>query len=375
MQDYLKVLDAYTNADDDTVTKFNSSLQSHFNIASNYEKAEADFAWLDLMEDTIYYLDNILRNPNRFIVNEEEIVNVEQARRITVESIKHLSKHTNYIQEIEKNGDVRPSKILNVNKDESYNTYENRLIYTLINNMKMFIDMKERNLVSNSYLKDDKKCEYTGVSKIGIERINVSLVINTKTSYNKEDGMRNGMNVAQRIERLKLRISDLTNMPVYVSLAKDHVAKVIPPIKKTNLILKNTNFQYAMKLWDFLQSYTKDNTIMVKDKKNIDSDFNMKQMLDDLFLLDYLALKTLDTNKTDIDDEAKAEAIEDLTNRMIDRIVEINTELPIEKIQEMIGDKLAVIKNKKEASLAELENKFNERIKAFTERITEFSFR
>ena len=352
MQDNLKVFDVYENAKDDQIAKFNSSLNSQYNIYSNYEKAEADFAWLDLMEDTIYYLDNILRNPNRFIVNEEEIVNVEQAKRITVESIKHLSKHTNYIQEIEDNGDVRPSKILNVNKDESYNTYENRLIYTLISNMRLFIDMKEKKFVANSYLKDDKKCEYIGSTKIGIERINVNMIINTKTSYNKEDGMRNGLNVHQRIDKLKLKISDLTNMPVYVALAKEHVAKVIPPIKKTNLILKNTNFQYAMKLWDFLQSYIKDDTNMIKEKKNIDNDINVKQMLDDIFLLDYLTLKSVDVNQTEIDAEAKAEAIEDITNRMIDRIVQINTELPVEKIEEMIGDKLAIIKNKREASLA-----------------------
>ena len=201
------------------------------------------------------------------------------------------------------------------------------------------------------------------------------MIINTKTSYNKEDGMRNGLNVHQRIDKLKLKISDLTNMPVYVALAKEHVAKVIPPIKKTNLILKNTYFQYAMKLWDFLQSYIKDDTNMIKEKKNIDNDINVKQMLDDIFLLDYLTLKSVDVNQTEIDAEAKAEAIEDITNRMIDRIVQINTELPVEKIEEMIGDKLAIIKNKREASLAELENKFNERIKAFTDRITDFDFR
>ena len=53
------------------------------------------------------YLDNILRNPNRFIVNEEEVVNVEKARRVTVESIKHLARNTSFIQKIEKNGDHR----------------------------------------------------------------------------------------------------------------------------------------------------------------------------------------------------------------------------------------------------------------------------
>ena len=95
-------------------------------VSTDLKKVEADFEWLEIMEDTVKYIDNILRNPNRFIVNEEEIVKVELARRITVESIRHLSKHTNYIQKIEDNGDVKPSKILNIQKDESYDTYENR---------------------------------------------------------------------------------------------------------------------------------------------------------------------------------------------------------------------------------------------------------
>ena len=38
------------------------------------------------------------------------------------------------------------------------------------------------------------------------------------------------------------------------SLEKQHAIPVIPPIKKTNLILKNPNFQMATKLWDFLYS-------------------------------------------------------------------------------------------------------------------------
>ncbi len=376
MQNDLKVIDLYNSTTSDKITKFNASLQSNYSITSNYEKVEADFAWLDIMEDTINYLDNILRNPNRFIVNEEEIVKVEQARRITVESIKHLSKHTNFIQEIEDNGDVKPSKILNINKDESYNTYENRLIYTLIGNMKMFIDMKERNLVTSSKLKDYKTCEYSGVTKLGVEKISLNFAISSKTSYDKEDGIRNGMNVLQRLDRLKLRISDLTNMPVYVSLAKEHVARVIPPIKKTNLILKNVNFQYAMKLWDFLQANASFDDSIIKEKKTVDKDVLIKQMLDETFLLDYLTIASIDNyEKTEVDVEAKSELVEDLTNKMIDKIIELNADLPLESIQQTIGEKIAIIKNKREATLAEVEQKFNERLEAFINKITEFSFR
>ena len=372
MQNGLKIFDLYEKSDKERVNKFGAALKSQYTLASNYEKVEANFAWIDIMEDTIIYLDNILRNPNRFIINEEEIVKVEQAKRITVESIKHLAKHTNYIQEI---GDVKPSKVLNINKDESFNTYENRVIYTLINNMKLFIEMKERGFVSASSLKDDKRCEYHGTTKIGTEKINVSMEISSKTDYQKEDGYKNGMSVPQRVERLKLKISDLTNTPVYVALAKLHVSKVIPPIKKTNLILKNVNFQYAMKLWDFLQSYRDDDTLVVRDKKNIDNDLKIKQLLDDSFLLSYLTITSIDTKATEIDDESKVELIEDLTNKMIDKIVEMNSDLPIEKIQEIIGDKIAIIKNKKEASLQELERKFNDRIQAYIDKILDFNFR
>lgn len=375
MQDELKVLETYKNADKSKLEKFDTSLKSSYTLSSNYEKIEADFAWLDIMEDTIKYLDNILRNPNRFIVNEEEIVNVEQARRITVESIKHLARHTNYIQEIEENGDVKPSKILNINKDESYNTYENRLIYTLINNMKTFIDFKVSKNITASSLKDDKKCEYTGVTKIGAEKISYSFVLNAKTDVNKKDGFKNGMSVEQRIARLKLRISDLCNMPVYVSLAKEHVAKVIPPIKKTNLILKNTNFQYAMKLWDFIQNYIKDEDTVIRDKQLIEEDLKMKEMLDDVFLLNYLAVSSINKEETNLDVQARAETVENLTNKMIDKIIELNADLPVDKIMDSIGEKVAIIKNKKEASLVELEKKYNERIQLYVDKIIEFSFR
>ena len=374
MQD-LSVLKLYDEKSSDRIDKFNASIKSEYSLTSDYEKIEANFAWLEIMEDTILYLDNILRNPNRFIVNEEEVVKVEQAKRITVESIKHLSKHTNFIQEIEDNGDVRPSKVLNVNKDESYNTYENRLIYTLINNMRTYLDMKEKVFVDSSSLKDDKRCEYTAATKIGAEKISMNLTISSKTNFSQTEGAKNGLSVAQRFEKLKLRVSDLTNMPVYVSLAKEHVAKVIPPVKKTNLILKNTNFQYAMKLWDFLQANMKDDTHREKDKKNLRNDAIIKQMLDDTFLLDYLVMSSISANQMQIDDDSNVELARDLTNKMIERIVDLNSDLSVEQVQEMIGEKVSVIKNKKEASILEIERKFNERIDEFTNKILEFSFR
>ena len=112
---------------------FLSNLNSTLHVKRDYDLKDFDYGWLDIIEDVLPYIDNILRNPKRFIINEEEIVKVELARKVTVESVIHLTQHTNLIQKIEDNGDVKPSKILNINKEESMDTYENRFIHTLIN--------------------------------------------------------------------------------------------------------------------------------------------------------------------------------------------------------------------------------------------------
>ena len=108
---------------------FLNNMNSILSVKTDYEKKEYDYKWIDMIDETLPYLDNILRNPKRFIINEEEVVQVEKSKKVTVESIIHLTQHTNYIQKIEDNGDVKPSKILNINKEESLDTYENRFIF------------------------------------------------------------------------------------------------------------------------------------------------------------------------------------------------------------------------------------------------------
>jgi Rps23 Pro-64 3,4-dihydroxylase Tpa1-like proline 4-hydroxylase len=376
MKNDLDVINLYRNTDESRVDQFSSNVHSDFSLEANNEKTEVNFEWLDIMEESIRYIDNILRNPNRFIVNEEEIVNVEQARRITVESIKHLARHTNYIQKIEENGDVKPSKILNINKDESFNTYENRVIFTLIQNMEDYISFKKAKLITNSSAKDSKRCEYNAMSHIGAESVNISLSLDSKMSSSDNDGAKDGMSVPERIAKLEMHIRDLKNSEVYKNLAKMHVAKVIPPIKKTNLILKNTNFQYAMKLWNYLQSHMDDDTKKTKDNKvyNAEVDPKLKRMLDDVFLLNYLVVNSVSANKNLTKEEKNKEVVEQLTNSMITRIVELNSDLPIAKLQEIIGDKIAVIKNKKEASIVEVQKIFDSRMQKYINRIGDFKF-
>lgn len=361
--DKLKVFDLLESISEKNQKKFNSNIRSSLLINTDLNKVNVDFEWLDLMEDTIRYLDNILRNPNRFIVNDEEIVKVELARRVTVESIRHLSKHTNYIQKIEDNGDVKPSKILNILKDESYDTYENRLIFTLINDMRSFVDFKKKSLITASSIKDIKKARYSAKSSIGKEQIFMEINYSSKLIDKKDSGEDS---IESRIQRLDDDITMLTNTDVYKILKKLHVAKVNPPIKKTNVILKNTNFQYAMRLWDYLQNHVADDTKVIRSNKKYEDNGILKEYMNESFLIDYLAINTIgDTSSCN----NKKEIIEELTDNLIQRIVELNADLPLTKLNNMIGDKIAIIKYRREASLSEIQNVFVERIKNYLEKI------
>lgn len=369
----LEIFQLYSNTPNSKIDSFNEKINSALNVKTDYDKVVCNFEWLELMEDTVRYLDNILRNPNRFIVNEEEIVKIELARRVTSESIKHLSRNTNFIQDIDmETGDVRPSKILNINKDESYDTYENRLIYTLINNMKNYISLKKRDLITTSYVRDLKQLNYKATTKIGEEDVDFTFTINSKINTKLDTGEEEEQSIEARIEKLEIQINDLTNSEVYKVLHKKHVALVRPPIKKTNVILKNVNFQYAVKLWNYLQEHVDDATAREQEKKDYYDEEHLKKFGDDCFLLQYLALHTL--NKDDYQFKLDDEQIEHLTNILIDKIVSINSEMSEEKLAEMLGEKIAQAKQNNLATLRQIQNVFSKNINKYLDRIKEFEF-
>ena len=48
--------------------------------------------WLDMVEFTIPYIEKALIKQIKQIVTEEEIIKIELIKKVTVESVKHLSK-------------------------------------------------------------------------------------------------------------------------------------------------------------------------------------------------------------------------------------------------------------------------------------------
>ena len=365
----LKILDLYEKMNNKKKEEFSKNVESSMRVKVDYEKTIMDTKWIEIIEDTVPYIDNIFRSPNRFIVNEEEIVKIELARKITVDSIKHLSKHTNLIQDINKQtGDVRPSKILNINKEESYDTYENRLIYTLVQNTKAFINQKKKILEEAKSLeyKDEKSLEYTGKSKIENQNVEMNFTIKTKEDDDKTQNSENG--ISARIEKVEQKIRDLTSSDVYKILEKKHISLVRPPIKKTNVVLKNVNFQYAVKLWNYLQENMDDNTENIKDTKDYMDSGDLKSFADENFLLNYVLINSL--NKDEENQEEKIELVKNkLLDNMLEKLMDLDNTLTEEEIRDMIGKKFNLIKYKKMASMQEIQEIFAKHIENYLEKI------
>ena len=340
MEEKVELLEENTSSD-----LFLNNINAILSVKKDYEKKEYDYEWIDMIDETLPYLDNILRNPKRFIINEEEVVQVEKSKKVTVESIIHLTQHTNYIQKIEDNGDVKPSKILNINKEESLDTYENRFVYTLINNTRTFFEQRKAVTGDFSYFKDKKELKYEANTQIGTEEVELSLNISSRNESKLETEKKDSNeSVADRLKRIKIQLDGFTGTELMQTLSRLHVAPVRSPIRKTNVILKNPNFQKAEALWNYIQMYEEKN-VNEKEHKDYYDESNLKTEYNKAFLELYLANKVLDYEAKPLTEK---KLLQQMINRMIENILDSNSEMTEKTIKELFEQQLKLIKEANE---------------------------
>ena len=278
---------------------FNKNIKSIMRLKSDLNRDVNSLEWLEIIEEVCPYLDNIVRTPKVALVSESEVTKIEKAKKTSVDTVKNLSKHTDYIDKIDpESGDVLPSKLLVVFREETFNTYENRFIYTLILNLLRFLTEKEEAL-KDLKPKNEKNLEYSATTTNGKEKVKIDLKINTTpTNIGDDDNdLEKTLNsIRKRIEKMKKFVNSWLASELIKSLEKQHAILVMPPIKKTNLILKNPNFQMATKLWDFLYSIeeTKNNSINGMDTKGNNL---LRGILDSASLMDYYVLDSVAIDK------------------------------------------------------------------------------
>lgn len=212
-----------------------------------------DEEWIRTLESYLPSIDKIINTPRSNIKYLEEITIIEKAKKINASSVRHLASHTQFISNISPEGDVIPKKILTSYAEPDYAIYENRFVKTLIDRLHIFVANRLKLIQenANSYnknhvnLKSDFDFNETDVS------VNIDVVV--KKNVNNQDEKHN-LGLLKRVEFLNKMILSYRNSPFYKELAK--APKVNPPIMKTNIIMKNTDFHNCYMLWLFLDRYT-----------------------------------------------------------------------------------------------------------------------
>lgn len=355
--------------------KFLKSLESNMYFKSVFSGDSLSFEWIEQIEFSCPYIDIVVRNPKLTLVKEERVVNVEKSKKVTVESIKDLSRHTNYISKYDKEKNyVEPSKILNIFNEETYNIYENRFLYTLIKQVESFILKKEDEL-KNFELYDSKLLEYSASTKTDYEKIDIELRINSE-SFPKEKPnpkLMEEIKVAKaRIKRIKDYIRSWNVSELFKELEKAHISLVNPPIKKTNIILKNPNFQIAVRLWDYLQKYDMQEKNIVRPDMEQTGENPLQDFIDHSFLIDYFVLDSISKRKKDQKEKMSQYAILLLTEE-IERTIRLLNNMGIdvdeETILNMVLKNLKDQKNEKLIGVDDVKKKFKNAMDEYLERM------
>lgn len=283
-QEWLKEFKSFVKEfnDDELFASLDSLLRSsRNNFAFNKKIMEKaiDISWVEAIENGLYHVDNVIRNPRRTIEDVEEVVPIALSRKITVESVKHLAQHTDLIQSIDKKtGKITPSKILNVHKEESLQTYENKFVNTLVDRLYIFINRRYEKLAQVA--KDEEVLTLGYDTDIddgmgGKMKIN----INIETIDSLDTVNESGLTIWQRVEKLKKVIEGYKGSELCMTLGNTFIR---PPVMRTNAIMKNVDLKACLTLWQYIESYDKvgyeinvENTAVKPDIRYVDDFYKL----------------------------------------------------------------------------------------------------
>ena len=254
---YLKYTDGISEAlEDDRYFQYlfeivqagNNTLQQKHRILHKV----VDEQWLSVVEEGLTAIFNIVDKPRRFITTSEEVVPVALAKKITADSVRHLSQNTQFIVANAK-GEIQPTKILNVTTEESYDLYENRFVYHLIQRLFAFVDKRTDVIFWST---GDETCDVMSMESTiddAYEEISYKVEMKIRNRQSLVENDTDNMSIFKRIDRVR-RMSRVLRSSSFCDIMNG-CARVYSPIQRTNLMMKDPDYRTCYKLWQFIENY------------------------------------------------------------------------------------------------------------------------
>lgn len=250
-----KYVDAVGTLDDsDEIKEIKKDIavgNTHVLKMKRLESSSFDLKWIKEIEDCIFDIGKIVNAPKITTKIVGDVVKIELARKIGAESVQHLSSHTNYIKEVDENGNVIPSKILNLGSDDQWVTYENKFIATVIRKLVLFIE--KRYEYAQTFVRMANADVLYVKHKSMIDGMEVEIESKVKITQPLESSMDQAKEYLARIEEVRRYILFYYDSEFMKHLKNER--NIRAPIMMTNILKKNPYYNHCYKLFLFIESY------------------------------------------------------------------------------------------------------------------------
>lgn len=212
--------------------------------------------WVKAIEDGLVFVEKAIAEERQFIRNQGEVVPIEKVRRVSRDSVEHLSKHTDLITTEPQDGEpLIPDELYTVERLSDYAVYENRFLYMLLCYLEQFISIRYDKIV-------DLANTYRGSLKVNKEllsnRQNLTFKLELKEERRNDPllaELNPNKSIIERIDMLGKQVAHYKKTPLMLEVKKAPMLR--PPITVTNVLRMNHNFRGAMKLYEFVSAYDK----------------------------------------------------------------------------------------------------------------------
>ena len=312
-----------------------------------------DERWLTIVEEGIESIFNIVDKPRRFIKSTEEVVPVALAKKITADSVRHLSQNTQFIA-TNAAGEIQPTKILTVATEESYDLYENRFVYHLIQRLFAFVDKRTDVIFWST---GDETCNVMSMeSKVddAYEEISSKVEMTIKNRQSLVENDTDHMDLFKRIDRVR-RMSRTLRQSSFCEIMNG-CARVHSPIQRTNLMMKDPDYRKCYQLWQFIEGYDEVGyTIEEQDSAlQFDEEYLLQMYIN--FITNYTVFKSLlesDPRKmTEIATEKREPVKPKFVKKIEEQIVE-DRDIPDVEIRKVFVEEVTQAQLDAEAKLEE----------------------
>ena len=205
------------------------------------------------LEEGLSAIERIISHYKTFIKEQQELVPVGLAKKVSPVSIRHFATHSQLLRNINENNEAIPNKVLTVFAETDVAIYENRFVMTLIKRCLSFIQTRYEYIFEHGETRNSDLLLMHNVTKIDNITYEVDSRIKVSVPAETGDDSNKNRRILEQLAELRNRCQSYFGSSFMNEMK--NAREVASPIHMTNMIVKNPDYHQCYLFWEFLEAY------------------------------------------------------------------------------------------------------------------------